>query len=55
MPHAMWKRMTLFIDVSFQGLSESSGFGLGGTSRGLGEADGVREASLGQVGFRPAV
>ena len=54
MPHAMWKRMTLFIDVSFQGLSESAGFGVGGTSRGLGEADWIGEAGLGEVGFGPA-
>ena len=53
MPHAMWKRMALFIDVSSQGLSESLGFGVGGSGECFGEAERVGEAGLGEVGFGP--
>lgn len=53
MPHATWKRITLFIDVSFQGLSESLAVGVGVSAGRFGEADRIGEAYANEVGFRP--
>ena len=52
MPHATWKRIALFIDVSFQGLSESLAVGVGVSAGRFGEADRIGEAYANEVGFR---
>ena len=51
MPHATWKRIALFIDVSFQGLSESLAVGVGVSAGRFGEADRIGEGVVEGIAY----